>query len=157
MEKNREVQSNNNGHQNIKTIQFQNLVRIETVVLKANHLARNNYKYDLDTCSLMCQDINLMQHEIHTDADEKGASGIIIGRTISASLDEKGRLTIIADIEQSALGDKKVEDFTLITVGIGSTRKFDQSRVLQQYHLSAFAICLKSESTFYNCDGIFID
>lgn len=154
MAKKRTVKSNKTSITNspIKTLVLKKPIRIETLVLKADTLNMNLRQFDLATCKRIVENINIMTHEIHSDADENGGNGIIIGRTLSASIDKKGRVTVVAEVESKFFKSKKVEDFTLFTVGIGASK----NGIIVEYDFSCFVPLHKLESASYR-GGEFIE
>lgn len=152
MENKREINTDNTVNNNPGVLKFDNPIKIEVLVLKAETLNLNHRILGKTLCERIVENVNLMKHEIHTDANEFGGTGIIIGRTVSASLDNEGRMTVVAEIDSDFFKDKKVEDFTLITVGIGKVER----NYYVDYDFSCFAICSKEESAFYN-NGVLIE
>jgi hypothetical protein len=141
MAKKRTVKSENTVYNNPEGLKFEKSVRFKTLVMKADVAGENHRTYDL----------NVMKHEIHSDCDFDGGTGIIIGRTVSASIDKKGRVTIISEMNSEVFTGKKKNDFTLIPIGIGMIKK----GIIFDYDFSCFSIVEKDESAFYNNGGKF--
>lgn len=147
----RKVKSSNKHLSDTKNLVLKNTVALTVEIMKAGIKNKNNVIYDLTTCKRIVENINLMKHEIHSDASEEGGTGVVVGRTILATISQKGTVKVTAEIEKSIFKGKNTDAFTLSPVGIGAVNK----TIVVDYDFSCLFVCLKSESSFFR-DGLLI-
>jgi hypothetical protein len=149
MEDNKNIQINGEGLGTMPSLTFPDTIQGTFNVLKIDVLGlRRNYRFSERMAKLITENINLMPHEIHTDAsEEKGPTGVIVGRTVRSEIID-GVLRVTADLSSQALNKRDISDFTLIPVGIASYASLSR-RNGDDYQFSCFCLGLKGNSQFY--------
>lgn len=140
-------------------------------VMIADVKNKNHRIFPLKVVERICQNVNMLTHEIHSGLAEKeyiehrldkdgkptdetftikgyDLNGIIVGRTISVNI-EDGVLSVTAEIEKSFFEDKDPSEFIISPIGIGAVK----NQIVEDYDFSGFCMSTKNLNAFLDKDG----